>query len=143
MESNNWSLKGMRAMIRILLVEDDDLSRDMLSRRLARRGYHVLVAVDGNQGAAMARSESPDLILLDMRLPGLDGWQVAQQLKASSETRAIPVIALTAHAVAGDRQRALEAGCDDYEAKPVDLPRLLEKIKILSGTERDTITQAP
>jgi len=123
-------------MIRILLVEDDELSRDMLSRRLIRRGYQTLLAVDGIQGAEMARSERPDLILLDMRLPGLDGWHVAKQLKAVPETRVIPIIALTAHAVAGDRQRALEAGCDDYEAKPVDLPRLLEKMEtLLSGAE--------
>lgn len=125
-------------MVRILLVEDDELSRDMLSRRLARRGYQTLMAVDGIQGAAMARSEGPDLILLDMRLPGLDGWQVARQLKAASETRAIPIIALTAHAVAGDRQRALEAGCDDYEAKPVDLPRLLAKIEALLDRKRSS-----
>ncbi len=118
-------------MARILLVEDDELSRDMLSRRLIRRGYQTLLAVDGIQGVAMACSERPDLILLDMRLPRLDGWQVARKLKATSETRAIPIIALTAHAVAGDRQRALEAGCDDYEAKPVDLPRLLEKMETL------------
>jgi two-component system, cell cycle response regulator DivK len=121
----------MGTMARILLVEDDELSRDMLSRRLIRRGYQTLLAVDGIQGVAMACSERPDLILLDMRLPRLDGWQVARKLKATSETRAIPIIALTAHAVAGDRQRALEAGCDDYEAKPVDLPRLLEKMETL------------
>lgn len=123
--------EGMGTMARILLVEDDELSRDMLSRRLIRRGYQTLLAVDGIQGVAMACSERPDLILLDMRLPRLDGWQVARKLKATSETRAIPIIALTAHAVAGDRQRALEAGCDDYEAKPVDLPRLLEKMETL------------
>ena len=120
-------------MARLLLVEDDELSRDMLSRRLVRRGYQILIAVDGPQGMALARSERPDLILLDMRLPGMDGWQVVQQLKAASETRAIPVIALTAHAIAGDRQRVLEAGCDDYESKPVDLPQLLAKIETLLG----------
>ncbi len=123
-------------MIKILLVEDDELSRDMLSRRLARRGYQVLVAIHGNQGITLARSERPDLILLDMRLPGIDGWYVAQRLKAASETSAIPVIALTAHAVAGDRQRALQAGCDDYESKPVDLPRLLAKIELLLDKEK-------
>lgn len=118
-------------MARILLVEDDELSRDMLSRRLARRGYQTLVAVDGSEGITLAHSERPDLILLDMRLPGLDGWQVARRLKAAFQTRAIPIIALTAHAIAGDRQKALDAGCDEYVAKPVDLLRLLTKIETL------------
>ncbi len=119
----------------ILLVEDNELNRDMLSRRLVRRGYQIVAAIDGHQGLAMARSEHPDLILLDMRLPGLDGWQVAQELKSSLETREIPVVALTAHAIAGDREKALEAGCDDYETKPINFTRLLEKIEALLNRE--------
>jgi CheY-like chemotaxis protein len=115
-------------MPRILLVEDNEMNRDMLSRRLERRGFTILIAVDGAQGVAMARSDSPDLILLDMSLPVLDGWEAARQLKADPQTRGIPIIALTAHAMAGDREKALEAGCDDYDTKPIELPRLLEKI---------------
>jgi CheY-like chemotaxis protein len=118
-------------MPRILLVEDNEMNRDMLSRRLERRGFTILIAVDGAQGVAMARSEAPQLILLDMSLPVLDGWEVARQLKADPKTRAIPIIALTAHAMAGDREKALEAGCDDYDTKPIELPRLLEKIGAL------------
>ncbi|MBN1485010.1 MAG: response regulator [Chloroflexia bacterium] len=118
-------------MARILLVEDNELNRDMLSRRLARRGYKVLLAVNGIEGVESTRSEQPDLILLDMRLPVLDGWQVAQQLKQDPGTRHIPIIALTAHAIAGDREKALQAGCDEYEAKPVDFPRLLSKMQAL------------
>ncbi len=124
-------------MARILLVEDNELNRDMLTRRLARVGYTVIPATDGPQGLALAHKERPDLILLDMRLPGLDGWQVAQKLKSSAEVRAIPIIALTAHAIAGDREKVLEAGCDDYETKPVNFPRLLDKIRAMLGAHED------
>jgi CheY-like chemotaxis protein len=120
-------------MARLLLVEDNEMNRDMLSRRLARRGYEVVIAVDGEQGVAMARSETPALILMDMSLPGLDGWEATRQLKATPETRSIPVIALTAHAMAGDREKAIAAGCDDFDTKPVDLDRLLGKIQALLG----------
>ncbi len=116
-------------MARILLVEDNEMNRDMLSRRLKRKGHDVLMAGDGAQGVDLARSEHPDLILMDMSLPVLDGWQATRQIKATAETQTIPVIALTAHALAGDRERSLEAGCDEYETKPVDFPRLLEKIE--------------
>lgn len=118
-------------MAKILLVEDNEMNRDMLSRRLERRGYQVAIAVDGEQGVAMAQSEAPDLILMDMSLPVLNGWEAARQLKAASETRAIPIIALTAHAMLGDREKAIEAGCDDFDTKPVELPRLLGKIETL------------
>jgi CheY-like chemotaxis protein len=118
-------------MARILLVEDNEMNRDMLSRRLQRRGYTVLIAVDGQQGLDMAIAEKPDLILLDMSLPVLDGWEVAKRLKSDDGLKVMPVIALTAHAMAGDRERALEAGCDDYDTKPVELPRLLQKIETL------------
>ena len=120
-------------MAKILLVEDNEMNRDMLSRRLTRKGYEVAIAVDGEQGVAMARAEAPDLILMDMSLPVLDGWEATRQLKAAPETQAIPVIALTAHAMAGDREKAVEAGCDDYDIKPIEMPRLLEKIKRLLG----------
>ena len=112
----------------VLLVEDNDMNRDMLSRRLVRRGFNVLIALDGEQGVAMARSDKPDLILMDMSLPVLDGWGATRMLKADGGTRNIPLIALTAHAMAGDREKALDAGCDDYDTKPIELPRLLEKI---------------
>jgi two-component system, cell cycle response regulator DivK len=118
-------------MPKILLVEDNEMNRDMLSRRLTKRGFDVVVAVDGQQGIDMARTQSPDLILLDMSLPVVDGWTAARELKAHSGTKAIPVIALTAHALAGDREKALEAGCEDYDTKPVDLVRLLGKIETL------------
>ncbi|MEZ0324975.1 MAG: response regulator [Fimbriimonas sp.] len=118
-------------MSKILLVEDNEMNRDMLSRRLERRGYEVLIALDGEVGLALANSESPDLILMDMSLPILDGWEATRRLKAAPETRNIPVIALTAHAMSSDRDKALEAGCDDYDTKPVELPRLLEKIEAL------------
>jgi two-component system cell cycle response regulator DivK len=118
-------------MARILLVEDNEMNRDMLSRRLERRGYTVLIAVDGQQGLDMAIAEKPDLILLDMSLPVLDGWEVAKRLKSDDGLKVMPVIALTAHAMAGDRERALQAGCDDYDTKPVELPRLLQKIETL------------
>jgi CheY-like chemotaxis protein len=120
-------------MPRILLVEDNEMNRDMLSRRLARRGYEVLVAVDGETGVDMATREAPALILMDMSLPGLDGWEATRLIKASPATQAIRVIALTAHAMAGDREKALAAGCDDFDTKPVDLERLLGKIQALLG----------
>jgi CheY-like chemotaxis protein len=114
---------------KILLVEDNEMNRDMLSRRLARKGYEVSIAVDGQQGVEMAQTAAPDLILMDMSLPVLDGWEATRQLKNTSATSHIPVIALTAHAMSGDRERALEAGCDDYDTKPIELARLLEKIE--------------
>jgi CheY-like chemotaxis protein len=120
-------------MARILLVEDNEMNRDMLSRRLERRGYEVIVADDGEEGVARAKADAPDIILMDMSLPGIDGWEATRQLKAAEETTAIPVLALTAHAMAGDREKALAVGCDDFDTKPVDLPRLLEKIEALLG----------
>jgi CheY-like chemotaxis protein len=120
-------------MAKLLLVEDNDMNRDMLSRRLARHGYKVVMAVDGEQGVAMALSESPDLVLMDMSLPVLDGWEATRRLKAAEGTRSIPVIALTAHAMVGDQEKALAAGCDDFDIKPIELPRLLEKIETLLG----------
>jgi CheY-like chemotaxis protein len=120
-------------MPRILLVEDNEMNRDMLSRRLERRGYQVLIAVDGEQGVAMAQAEVPDLVLMDMSLPGLDGWEATRRLKAAQPTQRIPVIALTAHAMSGDREKAMEAGCDDFDTKPVELTRLLGKIEALLG----------
>jgi CheY-like chemotaxis protein len=121
-------------MAKILLVEDNEMNRDMLSRRLQRKGYEVVIAVDGGEGVAMAHSQAPDLILMDMSLPVLDGWEATRKLKAAPETAGIPVIALTAHAMATDREKAMEAGCDDYDTKPIELPRLLGKIEaMLSG----------
>jgi two-component system, cell cycle response regulator DivK len=121
-------------MPRILLVEDNEMNRDMLSRRLSRKGYEVVVAVDGQEGVERARSEAPDLILMDMSLPVKDGWTATREIKADAATAAIPIIALTAHAMSGDREKALEAGCDDYDTKPIELTRLLEKIEArLSG----------
>ncbi len=116
-------------MPKILLVEDNEMNRDMLSRRLSRRGYEIVIAVDGEQGLAVAQSERPDLILMDMSLPVLDGWEATRRLKSAPETRSIPVIALTAHAMAGDKAKALSAGCDDYDTKPIELRRLLGKIQ--------------
>jgi len=124
-----------RQMPKILLVEDNEMNRDMLSRRLTRKQYEVLEAVDGGEGVEMARSEAPDLILMDMSLPVMDGWEATRLLKASPETGSIPIIALTAHAMSGDREKAMEAGCDDYDIKPVELPRLLAKMEILLGKE--------
>jgi two-component system cell cycle response regulator DivK len=118
-------------MPRILLVEDQEMNRDMLSRRLKKRGYEVSIAVDGAEGLEKARSESPELILMDMSLPVIDGWEATRQLKSDEATRSIPVVALTAHAMSTDRERAMEAGCDAYETKPVELPRLLETIEKL------------
>jgi len=123
-------------MARILLVEDNEMNRDMLSRRLQRKGHEVLMAADGMQAILMAESESPDLILLDMSLPVIDGWEAARRLKAQASTKQVPVIALTAHAMAGDREKALAAGCDDYDTKPVDFPQLLAKIDRLVGPSR-------
>ena len=118
-------------MPKILLVEDNEMNRDMLSRRLEKRGYTLAIAVDGGEGVAKAKSELPDLILMDMSLPVLDGWDATKQVKADPATAKIPVIALTAHAMESDRQKALEAGCDDFDTKPVELPRLLLKIEEL------------
>jgi len=120
-------------MSKILLVEDNEMNRDMLSRRLTRRGYHVVIALDGESGLALAGSEAPDLILMDMSLPILDGWEAARRLKAAPATQRIPVIALTAHAMSSDRDRAIAAGCDDYDTKPIELERLLAKIEALLG----------
>lgn len=118
-------------MSKILLVEDNEMNRDMLSRRLERKGYDVVLAVDGESGVEMALSESPDLILMDMSLPVLDGWEATRRLKAAAETQQIPVIALTAHAMSGDREKAIEAGCDDYDTKPIEMARLLGKMTAL------------
>jgi two-component system cell cycle response regulator DivK len=118
-------------MSKILLIEDNELNRDMLSRRLVKRGYVVMTAVDGETGIAMAQSEAPALILMDVSLPGIDGWEATRRLKAAPETRGIPIVALTAHAMSSDRERALAVGCDDFDTKPIDLPRLLEKIETL------------
>ncbi len=124
-------------MSKILLVEDNEMNRDMLSRRLARRGYEVVIASDGESGLTVAGDECPDLILMDMSLPILDGWEVTRRLKSSPATKHVPVIALTAHAMSGDRARALDAGCDDYDTKPVEMPRLIQKIEaLLSSTRR-------
>lgn len=116
-------------MAKLLLVEDNELNRDMLSRRLERRGYEIVLAVDGLEALDVAQTELPDLILLDMSLPRMDGWEVASELRKTQDTRHIPIIALTAHAMEGDRDKALAAGCDEYDTKPVDLPRLIEKIE--------------
>ena len=118
-------------MARILLVEDNEMNRDMLSRRLVRNGYEVVIAIDGQQGVDMALSERPDLILMDMSLPVIDGWEATRRVKANDATRQIPVIALTAHAMAGDREKAMEVGCEDYDTKPVEITRLLGKIAAL------------
>lgn len=121
-------------MVRILLVEDNEMNRDMLSRRLNRRGFEVLIAEDGGLAVSMTQTERPDLVLMDMSLPVIDGWEATRRLKADPETAGIPIIALTAHAMESDRERALEVGCDDYDSKPVDLPRLLGKIESLLGS---------
>jgi CheY-like chemotaxis protein len=118
-------------MKKILLVEDNEMNRDMLSRRLVRNGFEVIMAVDGEQGIVMAQSERPDLILMDMSLPIVDGWEATRRVRASAASSAIPIIALTAHAMSGDREKAIEAGCDDYDTKPIEMPRLLEKINAL------------
>jgi len=116
-------------MAKILLVEDNEMNRDMLSRRLTRKGFSVVLAVDGVQAVEMAKNEKPDIILMDLSLPVMDGWEATQQIKMLPDANRIPVIALTAHALAGDREKALKAGCDDYEIKPLDFPKLLEKIQ--------------
>jgi CheY-like chemotaxis protein len=118
---------------KVLLVEDNEMNRDMLSRRLIKRGYDVVMAVDGGAGVEMASSETPDIILLDMSLPVMDGWDAARAIKGNPSTAGVPIIALTAHALAGDREKAIEAGCDDYDTKPVDLKRLLGKMEALLG----------
>jgi CheY-like chemotaxis protein len=128
-------------MTTILIVEDNEMNRDMLSRRLERKGYQVLMAVDGEMGIEVARSGAPDLILMDMSLPVVDGWEATRRLKADAALRHIPIIALTAHAMANDRDKALEAGCDDYDTKPIELPRLLAKMETLllaASAERAT-----
>ena len=120
-------------MPKILLVEDNEMNRDMLSRRLARKGYDVAIAVDGQQGVDMALSQSPELILMDMSLPVIDGWEATRRIKADERTCRIPIVALTAHAMQGDEQKAKDAGCNDYDVKPVELPRLLAKMEALLG----------
>jgi CheY-like chemotaxis protein len=120
-------------MAKVLLVEDNEMNRDMLSRRLIRRGFQVVFAMDGQQGVDLARSEQPDIILMDMSLPVIDGWEATRRVKADDATRSVPVIGLTAHAMAGDREKAIEAGCDDYDTKPVELDRLIGKIERLLG----------
>ena len=124
-------MERVAEMAKILIVEDNEMNRDMLSRRLIRRGYQILMAVDGAEGIATANAENPDLILMDMSLPVVDGWEATRRLKAEPLTRAIPIIGLTAHAMTGDRDKAIAAGCDDYDTKPVELPRLLQKIETL------------
>ncbi|MDB5515632.1 MAG: response regulator receiver protein [Tardiphaga sp.] len=123
-------------MAKILLVEDNEMNRDMLSRRLMRKGFDVVMAVDGGQAVTMAEGERPDLILMDMSLPVMDGWEATRRVKAAEATGHIPIIALTAHAMAGDREKALGAGCDDYDTKPIEMPRLLEKIDALLARPR-------
>jgi two-component system, cell cycle response regulator DivK len=118
-------------MPKILLIEDNELNRDMLSRRLTRKGYEVVLALDGQRGVEMTQNEAPDLILMDMSLPVLDGWEATRQLKSAEATRHIPIIGLTAHAMSSDRDKALEAGCNDYDTKPIELARLLAKIEML------------
>jgi two-component system cell cycle response regulator DivK len=125
-------------MPKILLVEDNEMNRDMLSRRLERRGFDVVMAVDGLEGVAMAKSELPDLILMDMSLPGIDGWEATRRIRQDPATAAVPVIALTAHAMDGDRERAIDAGCNDYDVKPIEFARLLQKISDLGVTAGHT-----
>lgn len=120
-------------MSKVLIVEDNEMNRDMLSRRLMRKGYDVILALDGEEGVAMAASEAPDIILMDMSLPKIDGWEATRRIKADDALKGVPVIALTAHAMTSDRDKALAAGCDDYDTKPIELPRLLEKIERLLG----------
>jgi CheY-like chemotaxis protein len=123
-------------MAKILLVEDNEMNRDMLSRRLIRKGFEVVMAIDGEQAVALAQSEHPDLILMDMSLPVIDGWEATRRVKAADETCDIPIIALTAHAMSGDREKTLDAGCDDYDTKPIEMERLLEKIDALLRRSR-------
>jgi len=123
-------------MAKVLLVEDNEMNRDMLSRRLIRRGFEVVFAVDGKQGVDLARSEKPDIILMDMSLPVMDGWQATRCVKSDEVTRSVPVIGLTAHAMSGDREKAIEAGCDDYDTKPVEIDRLIGKMERLLGVAK-------
>jgi CheY-like chemotaxis protein len=129
-------MSGGELMVKVLLVEDNEMNRDMLSRRLLRKGFEVVMAVDGGQAVSMAESEHPDLILMDMSLPVIDGWEATRRVKAAKGTAHIPIIALTAHAMSGDREKALSAGCDDYDTKPIEMPRLLEKIDALLVRQR-------
>lgn len=122
-------------MPRILVVEDNEMNRDMLTRRLKRKGYDILSAEDGQEGIELAGAHSPDLILMDLSLPVVDGWEATRRLKSAPATQSIPIIALTAHAMSGDREKAMDAGCDDYDTKPVEMPRLLEKIETLLARE--------
>ena len=124
-------------MAKVLVVEDNEMNRDILSRRLSRRGYVVVFAIDGQQGVEMARSEKPDIILMDLSLPVMDGWEATRRVKADEAVRNVPVIGLTAHALVGDREKALAAGCDDYDTKPVEFDRLVEKIERLLGERQD------
>jgi len=123
-------------MVKVLLVEDNEMNRDMLSRRLIRRGFEVVFAVDGKQGVDLARSEKPDIILMDMSLPVMDGWEATRCVKSDDATRSVPVIGLTAHAMSGDREKAIEAGCDDYDTKPVEIDRLIGKMERLLGVAK-------
>jgi CheY-like chemotaxis protein len=123
-------------MAKVLLVEDNEMNRDMLSRRLIRRGFEVVFALNGKEGVELARSEKPDIILMDMSLPIMDGWEATRRVKADDVTRTVPVIGLTAHAMAGDREKAIEAGCDDYDTKPVEIERLIGKIEKLLGVAK-------
>jgi two-component system cell cycle response regulator DivK len=125
-------------MAKVLLVEDNEMNRDILSRRLSRRGYVVVFAMDGQQGVEMARSDKPDVILMDMSLPVMDGWEATRRIKSDDAMRNVPVIGLTAHAMSGDREKALKAGCDDYDTKPVELDRLIEKIERLLGERQNS-----
>jgi len=122
-------------IVKLLLVEDNEMNRDMLSRRLERKGYDLVMAVDGSEGVELAKSSMPDLILMDMSLPVLDGWEATKILKKDEATKNIPIIALTAHAMSGDREKAMDAGCDEYDTKPIDLTRLLEKITSLTSKQ--------
>jgi two-component system, cell cycle response regulator DivK len=130
-------------MSKILLVEDNEMNRDMLSRRLQRKGYEVVLALDGQSGVELSQTQAPDLILMDMSLPVLDGWEATRRLKTDASTRHIPIIALTAHAMSSDREKALEAGCDDYDTKPVELPRLLAKIAALLSARENVSVDKP
>lgn len=130
---------GNGPVAKVLLVEDNEMNRDMLSRRLARKGFEIVLAFDGQAGVDMAGSEAPDLILMDMSLPVLDGWEATRRIKAAPATCHIPVIALTAHAMSGDRERAIEAGCNDYDTKPIDLARLLGKIEALLAAAKENV----
>jgi CheY-like chemotaxis protein len=125
----------MKPMFKILLVEDNEMNRDMLTRRLQRKGYEVVIAADGKEAVRKAQSQTPDLILMDIRLPLIDGWEAMQRIKIMPETQYIPIIALTAHAMTGDMEKCMDAGCDDYDTKPIDLPRLLEKMRALLNNQ--------